>query len=86
MITVVVSAYNVANYPQGGGVFWEYMQFVQGLRQLGCEVYWLEDLRGSGKAAPDVSNVAEFAQRMERYGMAGKFILYESRRTESGDV
>ena len=48
MITVVISVYKVANFPDGGGHFWVYMQYVQGLLRLGCEVYWLEQLRPVG--------------------------------------
>jgi len=40
--TVVLSAFNVAGFPEGGGHFWVYMQYALGLRQLGCDVYWLE--------------------------------------------
>ena len=43
MATVVVSTYKVASYPEGGGHFWVYMQYVQGLQRLGCDVYWLEN-------------------------------------------
>jgi hypothetical protein len=32
----------VASYPVGG-VAWDYLQYVQGLRALGCDVYYLED-------------------------------------------
>src|SRR5205823_878153 len=45
MSTVVISVYKVANFPDGGGHFWVYMQYAQALRRLGCEVYWLEQLR-----------------------------------------
>jgi len=74
--TIVVSAYNVADFPQGGGHFWVYMQYVQGLRRLGCDVYWLEAFRGSGQPERDSEALSTFAQRMERFGLAGKLILY----------
>ena len=38
MATVVISAYDVVNYPQGGGHFWVYLQYVLGLRLLGHDV------------------------------------------------
>ncbi len=76
MTTIVVSAYNVADFPQGGGHFWVYMQYVQGLRRLGCDVYWLEAFRGSGDPQRDSEALSTFAQRMERFGLAGKLILY----------
>ena len=84
MTTVVLSAFNVASYPEGGGHFWEYMQFAQGLRHLGCDVYWLESLRPHHKSVPDAKKVAEFARRMEHYGLGGRFILYEDKPTEDG--
>src|SRR5437667_11262804 len=66
--TVVIGAYNVAAFPEGGGHFWVYLQYVLGLRALGCEVYWLERATGDD---------AEFRQRTEKFGMAGKVILYD---------
>src|SRR5215831_9379523 len=32
----------VATYPVGG-VAWDYLQYVQGFRALGCEVHYVED-------------------------------------------
>ncbi len=84
-MTIVLSAYNVLNYPEGGGHFWVYMQYVQGLRRLGCDVYWLEKLQGRRNATPDAGKVAEFAKRMERFGMGGKVILYENQANGNGD-
>jgi hypothetical protein len=74
MATVVVSAYNVANNPSIGGHFWVYLQYVHGLRRLGCDVYWLERL--SGERETSAAALATFFRRMERYGLGGKAILY----------
>jgi hypothetical protein len=76
MPVVVVSPSNVAGFPDGGGHLWVYMQYIQGLRQLGCEVYWLERFEGQGDPACDQEVRACFHDRMEKYGMAGKTILY----------
>jgi hypothetical protein len=48
MTTVVVSPYRTLKFLEGGGHFWVYMQYVQGLRQAGCEVYWLERVPSGG--------------------------------------
>ena len=45
MATIVLSPFDVADFPEGGGHFWVYMQYVQALSRLGCEVYWLEQFR-----------------------------------------
>lgn len=84
MTTVVLSAYNVASFPQGGGHFWVYMQYVQGLRRLGCDVYWLEALRGSADPRLDAEVVATFTQRMQRFGLSGKLMLYRDASDGSG--
>jgi hypothetical protein len=76
MPTVVISPYNVANVPEGGGHWWVYMQYALGLRQLGCEVYWLEGFRTQGNADQDAAALATFHARLERHGLGGKSILY----------
>src|SRR5206468_2855964 len=76
MPTVVISPFNVVNFPEGGGLFWVYMQYALGLRQLGCDVYWLECFHSRGDEASDQALLAPFRARMERFGLGGKLILY----------
>jgi hypothetical protein len=76
MTTIVVSAYSVATKPQIGGHFWVYFQYVHGLRQLGCEVFWLEQLPRDA----DPNQLDVFFRCMERYGLGGKVILYRTPR------
>jgi len=84
MVTVVISTRRVVKFLDGGGHFWVYMQYVQGLHQLGCEVYWLERFHSSGDQACDALVLSTFVKRMERYGLAGKLMLYASHQ-QSGD-
>jgi len=86
MTTVLVSPFNVVNFPEGGGHFWVYMQYVQGLRQVGCDVFWLEKFRSSGEAATDAARIRPFLERMERFGMGGKVILYTSDGGNESDL
>jgi len=79
MPTVVISPHNVVNFPAGAGHFWVYMQYAQGLRQLGCDVYWLENFRSSGNEVQDAAALSTFVTRMEPYGLGGKLIVYVSR-------
>lgn len=76
MPVIVVSPSNVAAFPDGGGHLWVYMQYVQGLRELGYEVYWLELFEGQGNPNQDETTRARFYQRMEQFGLGGKTILY----------
>jgi hypothetical protein len=80
MATIVLSPFNVVNYPDGGGHFWVYMQYAQGLRRLGCEVYWLEQVRPGKDPERDARAMATFWERMERFGFANRVLLY--RRNE----
>jgi hypothetical protein len=79
MLTVVISPTNVVNFLEGGGHFWVYMQYAQGLRQLGCDVYWLENFHSSGNQGQDAAVLSAFVTRMEPYGLSDKLILYVSR-------
>src|SRR5690349_20322704 len=78
MVRVVVSPFNVLNFTEGGGHFWVYMQYVLGLRQLGCDVYWLEQFRGEGGEGWDRPMLRRFRARMEQFGMGRKLLLYRS--------
>jgi len=76
MPTVVLSASNVANFPDGGGHFWVYLQYVLGLRQLGCDVYWLEGFPTKGRTEREAAALATFRARTEAYGLVGKVVFY----------
>src|SRR2546425_8507459 len=79
MPTIVISSYGVSNFPEGGGHFSVYLQYVLGLRQLGYDVYWLEAFRTKGRAEREAAALHTFRARMERYGLGEKFILYLTR-------
>ena len=76
MPTIVIAPYGVAAFPEGGGHFWVYLQYVLGLRQLGCEVYWLEGFRTKGRAEQEAAAMATFCARMEQHGLGARVILY----------
>jgi hypothetical protein len=86
MITAVISVYKVANFPDGGGHFWVYMQYVQGLLRLGCEVYWLEQLRPVEDPEGEAHVLSVFFERMKRFGLEGKTLLYALDRPRKGDA
>lgn len=85
MTTVVIAPSNVANYPDGGGHLWVYLQYVQGLRKLGCDVYWLERFDASGDPAGDEYQLTVFMERMRDFGLAGRVILHDGIRVISPD-
>jgi len=86
MATIVLSPFDVANFPEGGGHFWVYMQYAQGLRRLGCDVYWLEQFRHGRDKSDDARAVATFFKRMERFGLGERVLLYRLDDDEDAPV
>ncbi len=84
MATVILSTHNVVNFPDGGGHFWVYMQYVEGLRRVGCEVYWLEQFRPYGHTEYDTQLVNSFIARMQQRGMRDRVVLYSLADGEDG--
>jgi len=76
MSTIVISVYKVANFPDGGGHFWVYMQYVHALLRLGCDVYWLEQFKPEPDAERQAVLLSNFFERMKRFGLEGKELLY----------
>ena len=84
MTTVFLAATNVVGSPSVGGHLWVYLQYVLGLRELGCNVYWLEKLQPSGDQAQDAALLRAFHERMARHGLAGKCVLYTAEPSSTG--
>ena len=89
MPTVVVSSDTVVNYPDGGGHCWVFLQYIEALRRIGCDVYWMEEFRpGYGPPedhgafgpardpAADQRAVATFLQRTRDFGLEDRVLLY----------
>jgi hypothetical protein len=75
---VIVSSYQVSSYPEGAGHFWVYMQYIQGLRRAGCDVYWLEQFRPGQDQAYDDRAIATFFERARAFGLEGRTLLYRT--------
>ncbi len=77
MATVVVSSYDVAGFPDGGGHFWVYMQYIQALRLAGCDVYWMEQFNPPVRhpTAGDRA-LATFLKRARAFDLEGRVLLY----------
>lgn len=84
MTRVVVCAYNVLNFPAGGGHFWVYMQYAQGLLRNDCDVWWLERFQPGESAAADASRIAAYLARMREFGLGDRVLLYSSEDSGAG--
>jgi hypothetical protein len=73
MAKVIVGSGFVAQYPEGGGVFSVVLQYLLGLRRLGCQICWLELLWPEGEA--DRRHIRTFAKRLADFGLEDDFCL-----------
>lgn len=87
MTRVLVSTVRLLEFLEGAGHFWVYMQYVEALRRLGCDVYLLDSFIWSDER-PDPRRVSAFLDRMERYGLQDRVLVTGNggARPEVGDV
>ncbi len=74
--TVVLSAFDVLQFPMGGGHFSAYLQYVYGLQALGCDVWWLERIGASDEPGRNQRVAAELSARLAAAGLADRLIVY----------
>jgi glycosyltransferase involved in cell wall biosynthesis len=84
---VLVSTVRLLEFLEGAGHFWVYMQYIEALRRLGCDVRLLDSFVWSDEQ-PDPARVHEFLARMERYGLKDRVIVTGNGHggAELGDV
>ena len=68
-LTVCLCA-NTLYYPEIGGHFWVYLNWALGLRDIGCEVIWLEGLRTGTPPCEAGQLVRCLKSRLDPYGLA----------------
>jgi hypothetical protein len=76
--TVWLSA-NTLHYPQGGGHMWVFLNWALGLRELGCDVVWLEGVVKGGwtPGAQEVSErLSQLKTRLAPYGLDERVALW----------
>jgi hypothetical protein len=71
---VIVSGM-IAATPWQGGATWAVLQYLIGLRRLGCDVHFLEPVNG---AAPKADAVEYVRAVMDRFGLEGRWALIPS--------
>lgn len=81
---VLADGGSFARYPQGGGHWSCFLQYLFGLDALGHDVFWLEVLKSCGNGAQDQESIDIFFKRFERYGFKDRcaLLLYNQRAAE----
>jgi hypothetical protein len=82
MPTVIVSGV-IANKPHNGGAAWTRLNWILGLRRLGCDVIFVEqiapeacvDEMGRPTSFSGSANLRHFAGTIERFGLSGRSAL-----------
>ena len=75
MTTVLLATVRMLEFLDGGGHFWVYMQYAEGLRRQGCDVYFLDAFTGQQSAEPHRESIDRFLDRMAAYGLRDKVII-----------
>ncbi len=83
-VRIVLANNSLAGYPQGGGHWTCFLQYLFGLTALGHQVFWLELLRSTGNRARDHRLIDIFFGRFKRYGFKDRcaVLLYSPQVTE----
>lgn len=71
-LRIVLANGSLAQYPEGGGHWSAFLQYLFGLSALGHDVFWLELLRTTGNPARDRKLIAIFLTRFHRYRFQGR--------------
>src|SRR3954469_15873470 len=74
---------SVAQPAGNGGLTWLHLQFILGLRKLGCEVLFIDRLEpamctddaGNATSLEDSSNLRYFLSVMDQFGLSNNFSL-----------
>jgi len=75
MRTVVLASVRMLEFLEGGGHFWVYMQYAEGLRRQGCDVYFLDAFTGQRSPEPDGESIDRFLDRMAAYHLRDRVII-----------
>ena len=69
-LTICLAPAHTIAYPNGGGHFWVYLQWALGLRALGCDVIWLEQIDPADPVEETRRNVTILRERLARWDLA----------------
>ena len=76
MATIVICTHNVLGASEWGGHLWVYLQYIESLRRLGCDVYWLEDLNSEKESKKVANPVGNLARKLDGFGLSDKLIIF----------
>jgi hypothetical protein len=66
-------------FPEGGGHFWVFLQWIRGFQRNGCDVWWLECLDQLYKRQPNSRIVETFLHNLDSVGLRDRALVYRPR-------
>jgi hypothetical protein len=82
MKRVVIAGWAIG-YPEGGGLQWIGLQYAAGLRALGVEVFWVDQLnshRTNERNTTPEAMIEQFRPQFDRFGIGDRWcVLYEDK-------
>jgi hypothetical protein len=82
----LVLAGGLARYPQGGGHWACFLQYVRGLADLGHDLFWLDVLPSSGARAQDEALIRIFFRRFRAWGLGDRCAILLVDRDDEQDL
>lgn len=83
MTRVAISTVRLVQFLEGGGHFWVYMQYVDALRRLGCEVVLIDSFTWAADH-PHATSMREFERRLADHGAEPVLREFERRLSSHG--
>lgn len=75
-LRVILGNSSVVGYPEGGGHWTVFLQYLLGFRDLGHDVYWMELFYGAENREEEIARVAIFMERLRAFGVEDRaFVL-----------
>src|SRR5262249_30884747 len=83
-LNVCISA-NSLQYPQHGGQMWVYLNWCLGLKELSCQVTWLDKLAPNSSLSPS-EQLNNLQNRLKPYGLANQIAVWTNGEPLSSEI
>jgi hypothetical protein len=78
MATIIICTHNVLGASEWGGHMWVYLQYIESLRRLGCDVYWMEDLNSERTRERMPAQLATSLENSTFLAFSHKLIIFQA--------
>ena len=83
-LRIVLGGPNLASYPEGGGHWSCFLQYMLGLKALNHDIFWIEPLSADTDNAINQRLITAFFDRMKHYGLGEQCAVLLVRKDDEG--